>query len=126
MLGKAFSIEVRSSNVPGAIILSAAGSLVLEHLVAFQMVWESHPEQFLILDVSKLSYIDSAAIGFLVNAYVQREQNGKKVALAGVSGLAERILNVTRVARLLEMHPTVDEAETSFKRASSAKVSVAR
>lgn len=126
MLGKAFSIEVRSSNVPGAIILSAAGSLVLEHLVAFQMVWESHPEHYLILDVSKLSYIDSAAIGFLVNAYVQREQNGKKVALAGVSGLAERILNVTRVARLFEMYPSVEEAEASFKRGSAARVSAAR
>jgi anti-anti-sigma factor len=120
MLGKPFSIEVRSSNVTGATVLCVTGSLVLEHLVAFQMVWESHPEQYLILDVSKLSYIDSAAIGFLVNAYVQREQNGKRVALAGVSGLAEKILTVTRVATLLTLYPNVEEAEASFRRVTAA------
>jgi anti-anti-sigma regulatory factor len=77
MLGKDFSVEVRNSSCPGAGIISVAGSLVLEHLVAFQEVWESHPEKYLVLDVSRLSYIDSAAIGFLVNAYVAREKNGK-------------------------------------------------
>jgi anti-sigma B factor antagonist len=126
MLGKAFSMEVRSSNVSGAIILAASGSLVLEHLVAFQMVWESHPEPYLILDVSKLSFIDSAAIGYLVNAYLQREQNGKKLALAGVSGSAERILKVTHMTKLLEMYPSVDEAEASFRRAAAATMSVSQ
>ena len=114
MLDKNFSIEIRNSNVPGAGIISVAGSLVLEHLVAFQEVWERHPEPFLILDVSRLSYIDSAAIGFLVNAYVSREKNGKKLALAGVQGLAQRILITTRVAQVLKLFPTVKDAEDSF------------
>ena len=115
MLGKDFSIQVRNSSCPGTGIISVAGSLVLEHLVAFQEVWESHPEKYLVLDVSQLSYIDSAAIGFLVNAYVAREKNGKKLALAGLTGMAERILNVTRVAKVLSLYPSVEAAEASFR-----------
>ncbi len=118
MANKEFAVEVRCGSIPGAGIISVSGSLVLEHLVAFQEIWESHPEPFLILDVSRLSYIDSAAIGFLVNAYISREKNGKKLALAGVHGMAERILKVTRVATVLKMYPTVEAAETSFRRAS--------
>jgi anti-anti-sigma factor len=120
MLAKNFSVELRSSSCPGTGIISVAGSLVLEHLVAFQEVWESHPEPCLILDVSRLSYIDSAAIGFLVNAYIARERNGKRLALAGVQGFAERILNATRVSKVITVYPTVREAEASFQRHGAA------
>jgi anti-anti-sigma factor len=120
MLGKDFSVDVRTSSTPGTCVLSVSGSLVLEHLVAFQELWESHPEPFLILDVSRLSYIDSAAIGFLVNAYVSREKNGKKLALAGVQGMAQRVLTVTRVAKVLSLYSSVEEAEESFRRAKVA------
>ncbi len=114
MLAKNFSVEVRNSTITGAGIISVSGSLVLEHLVAFQEVWESHPEPFLILDVSRLSYLDSAAVGYLVNAYISREKNGKKLALAGVHGMTEHILTATRVARVFQMYPTVRDAEESF------------
>jgi anti-anti-sigma factor len=117
MPGKDFCVEVRNGARSGTGIIAVSGSLVLEHLVAFQEVWESHPEPFLILDLSRLSHIDSAAIGYLVNAYVARKRDGKKLALAGVSGMTERILNVTRVAKLLTMFPSVEEAEASFRRA---------
>jgi len=120
MLAKNFSVEVRNSTTPGTGIIAVSGSLVLEHLVAFQEVWESHPERFLILDVSRLSYLDSAAVGFLVNAYIAREKNGKKLALAGIHGLAERILNATRVAKVLQMYPSVGEAEESFRHHKAA------
>ena len=115
MLAKNFSVEVRNSTVPGTGIISVAGSLVLEHLVAFQEVWESHPEPFLILDVSGLSYLDSAAVGFLVNAYVSREKNGKRLALAGVHGMTEQILSATRVATVFETFATVTDAEEAFR-----------
>lgn len=115
MLAKNFSVEVRNSTVPGTAIISVAGSLVLEHLVAFQEVWESHPEPFLILDVSGLSYLDSAAVGFLVNAYISRERNGKRLALSGVHGMTEHILSATRVAKVFETFATIADAEESFR-----------
>ena len=120
MLAKNFSVEVRNSTIPGTGIIAVSGSLVLEHLVAFQEVWESHPERFLILDVSRLSYLDSAAVGFLVNAYIAREKNGKELALAGIHGMAKHILNATRVAKVLQIYPSVSEAEESFRHRKAA------
>ncbi len=115
MATKKFSVNVRIGTAADTAIISVCGPLVLEHLVTFQEVWDRHPESFLILDVSGLSYIDSAAIGFLVNEYVSRDKNGKKLALAGVHGLAQRILNVTRVGTVLKLFDTVDDAERSFR-----------
>ena len=120
MLAKNFSVEVRNSTIPGTGIISVSGALVLEHLVAFQEVWESHPEQFLILDVSRLSYLDSAAVGFLVNAYISREKNGKRLALAGVHGMTEHILTATRVAKVFQVYPSVRDAEESFRHRKAA------
>jgi anti-anti-sigma factor len=115
-----FSVAVRDGSLAGISILTVTGPLVLEHLVAFQQIWDRHPEPILILDVSSLSHIDSAAIGFLVNAYIAREKNGKKLALAGVKGLAERLLNVSRINMLIKMYPTVDDAESAFREARAA------
>ncbi|HWR13965.1 MAG TPA: STAS domain-containing protein [Terriglobales bacterium] len=120
MANNEFSVTIRNGIHPGCAILSVSGPLVLEHLVAFQEIWDSHPEPTLVLDVSDLSYIDSAAIGFLVNAYVTREKSGKKLALAGVHGMAQRILTVTRVGQLLKMYDTVEEAEKALYRQSAA------
>ena len=120
MATKPFFVNVRIGTVADTAIISVSGPLVLEHLVTFQEVWNRHPESFLILDVSGLSYIDSAAIGFLVNEYISRDKNGKKLALAGVHGLAQRILNVTRVGTVLKLFDTVEDAERSFHLIRSA------
>jgi anti-sigma B factor antagonist len=116
MTEKQFLLEIRPSKNPGTTVFRISGPLVLEHLFRFQEVWRSHHEQFMILDMSKLSYIDSASLGFLVKAYVTREKNGKKLVLAGVTGFAKEILAVTKVGSIFEIYPSVEAAESALSR----------
>jgi anti-sigma B factor antagonist len=114
MTGKPFSVQVRHGKTEGTIVFAVTGPLVLEHLCHFREVWDSHTEPRFIFDLSGLSYMDSAAVGFLVNAYVSRQKNGKKLALAGVDNFVKRILTVTHADSVLSVYQSVEEAETQL------------
>lgn len=109
-----FSVDIRPGKSDGTIVFSVTGPLVLEHLCKFREAWDAHTEPVFIFDVSQLSYMDSAAVGFLVNAYLSRQKVGKKLALAGVHGIAKQILTKTNINTLLSLFPSVEEAESTM------------
>jgi anti-sigma B factor antagonist len=114
MTSKPFSVDVRRGRTDEIIVFSVTGPLVLEHLCKFREIWDAHTEEVFIFDLSQLSYMDSAAVGFLVNAYVLRQKNGKKLALAGVDGIVKQIINVTRVNNVIKTYPSVEAAENDY------------
>jgi anti-anti-sigma factor len=114
MVRTPFSVNIRAGKTDDTVIFSVTGPLVLEHLCSFREAWDSHTEPFFIFDVSQLSYLDSAAVGFLVNAYLTRQKDGKKLALAGVHGIAEQILSKTKINTVLALYPSVEDAESSL------------
>ncbi len=115
MSGQPFSVNVRHGRNNGTLVFSVNGPLVLEHLCKFREVWDAHTEPVFIFDVSGLSYLDSAAVGFLVNSYVSRQKTGKKLALAGLDGMAKRILTLTHVSDVLTIYPSVEDAESHIE-----------
>jgi anti-anti-sigma factor len=116
MPAQPFSVNVRHGKNNGTLVFSVSGPLVLEHLCRFREVWDAHTEPVFIFDVSGLSYLDSAAVGFLVNSYISRQKSGKKLALVGLDGMAKRILTLTRVSDVLSVYATVEDAELNFER----------
>ena len=120
MPAQPFSVNIRHGSNNGTIVFSVSGPLVLEHLCQFREVWDAHTEPVFIFDLSGLSYLDSAAVGFLVNSYISRQKNGKMLALTGLDGMAKRILTLTRVTDVLRIYPSVEEAESDFERTRRA------
>ena len=109
-----FAVQVRPGENPATIIVSIAGPLVLDHLVEIQNICMSRVEPLLIFDLARLSYLDSAAIGFLVHAYVTRVKTGKTLALAGVNGVARKILEIAHVSSLFGMYASPEDAEAAL------------
>jgi len=109
-----FAVQVRSGENPATIVVSIAGPLVLDHLVEIQNICMSRVEPLLIFDLSRLSYLDSAAIGFLVHAYVSRVKIGKTLALSGVNGMAKQVLDIAHVSKLFTMYATPEDAEAAL------------
>ncbi len=109
-----FAVQIRPGDNPATIIVSITGPLVLDHLVEIQDICMSRVEPVLIFDLARLSYLDSAAIGFLVHAYVTRVKTGKTLALAGVNGDAKRILDLAHVSPLFGMYQTPEDAEDAL------------
>ena len=74
----------------------------------------------LILDSSEVPYIDSAALGALVSAYVSRQKLGRPLLLAGVSNRVLKMLKITNIESLFVTFPTLEEALGGLSQAGNA------
>jgi anti-anti-sigma factor len=109
-----FEINLHPGSDPTLSVISISGPLVLEHLFKFQGAWkEASAERGIIFDLAGVPYMDSSAIGSLVNAHVHFANKGKKMALAGVSPRLKEFLRVTRVDSLFQFYPDVAQAEAA-------------
>ncbi|MFZ2086759.1 MAG: STAS domain-containing protein, partial [Candidatus Sulfotelmatobacter sp.] len=77
----------------------------------FQATVRADTSHSLIIDFSNVPYVDSAGIGALVGAYVTRQNNGRSLALVGVSERIHNALKVTRVERFFRFFNSVNAAE---------------
>ena len=67
-----------------------------------------------LLDFSKVTYVDSATIGCLMDLYRQTTAAGGSLKLAGVQKRVETMLTMTGAHNFLEMHPDEASGVKSF------------
>ena len=66
--------------------------------------------EHLVLDMSGVSFMDSAGIGALVSLFVHRRNAGKSFAIAGLTQQGNAVLQVAGLTKLLPNFPTVEAA----------------
>jgi len=71
-------------------------------------------EQKVLLDLSSVTYVDSATIGCLMDLYRQASTAGGSLKLAGVQKRVETMLQMTGAHNFLEVHPDEASALASF------------
>jgi anti-sigma B factor antagonist len=71
-------------------------------------------EKKLVIDLTGVSYIDSASIGCLMDLYRQASAGGGRLKLAGVQKRVETMLTMTGAQNFLEIHPDEASAVRSF------------
>ena len=62
----------------------------------------------LVIDVSRLDYIDRAGIGMLVACNGQIERTGGKMRVAGAQGAVAKAFGVVHMDRITSLDPDVD------------------
>ena len=72
------------------------------------------PGSKLVLDLSNVTYVDSATIGCLMDLYRQATAAGGVLKLAGVQKRVETMLMMTGAQNFLEIHPDASSAIKSF------------
>ena len=95
----------------GIRILRLAGPLTLPNVFGFQSKVRADDSRTLILDFTNVPLVDSAGIGALVGAYVNRQRTGRSLGLVGVNQRIHQALEVTRVDTFFHFYPTIAEAE---------------
>lgn len=111
MPSETFRMEDLPSSQPGTRILRLEGPLVLTAVFGFQATVRADTSRSLIIDFSNVPYMDSAGIGALVGAYVTRQNNGRSLALVGVTDRVHTALKVTRVEQFFRFFDSVSAAE---------------
>ena len=71
-------------------------------------------ERKVLLDLSTVTYVDSATIGCLMDLYRQASTAGGVLKLAGVQKRVETMLTMTGAQNFLEIHPDEPSAMKSF------------
>jgi len=103
-------IDDEPEDQNGNRVLTLNGALVLTTVFGFQSTVRADESRSLILDFTKVPYVDSAGIGALVGAYVTRQHGGRKLALVGVSQRVRDALKVTRVEQFFQFFDSVSAA----------------
>ena len=63
----------------------------------------------LVIDLSRVDFIDSAGVGLIVRAYKARQAAKAAMAIVGASGQPKELLRTTQIDRLIPFHASLDE-----------------
>jgi anti-sigma B factor antagonist len=104
-------IEDLAGLPAGERILRLNGQLVISNLFDFQGRVRADESKRLIIDFTSVPYVDSAGIGALVGAYVNRQKAGRSLALVGVNERVFNALKVTHVESFFRFFDSLDAAK---------------
>ncbi len=92
------------------LILRLRGKLSLETVHNFIQRVRLETATQLILDMSEVSFLDSAGVGALVQLFVHRRNLGQAFALTGLTKQSSAVVQVAGLSKLLPIHTSVEEA----------------
>ena len=92
------------------IVMRLDGKLSLETVHNFIQTLRPEPVAHLVLDMSGVSYLDSAGVGALVQIFVHRRSKGQKFSLTGLTKQGSAVMQVAGLTKLLPIFGTVADA----------------
>ena len=95
---------------PNQLVYLLNGPLTLENLFTAQEALRSDAP-VLILNLSGVSYVDSAGIGALVQCFASRRKSGRRLLLVAPNDQVQKLFKLTQVDTLLEVFSTLEEAQ---------------
>ena len=107
-------IETRTGASPDVTILKVTGPLTIHNFFDFQDLTRKQTAPVLLIDLSGVPYIDSAALGSLVGVHVSRENSGKRYAIIGANERLQSLFRMTLIDQFLVTFPTLAEAEPAL------------
>jgi anti-sigma B factor antagonist len=103
-------LEKQPWSAEDVTIQKATGRLSLETVTEFIQKMRLEPATHLILDMSGVSFLDSAGVGSLVSLFVSRRNQKKTFALASLTPQSTAVVMVAGLQNLLPVYKTVEEA----------------
>ena len=103
-------LEKRAGSNGNQIVMRLSGKLSLETVHNFIQTLRTEPAPHLILDMSGVSFLDSAGVGALVQIFVHRRNLGQTFTLAGLTKQGNAVIQVAGLSKLLPIESSAEEA----------------
>ena len=117
------AVKVKTEKDGRIGIIEIKGSLVGDNETdRFREAYADLIEQgnkFLVINLSKVNYINSSGIGALIGAHASYTKIGGEVKLAGLINNVQNLLVVTKLIDIFDTHDSVEEATKSFVKEKS-------
>jgi anti-anti-sigma factor len=104
------NIERQPASNGDLLVARLVGKLSLETVHDFISTMRPEPTARLVLDMSSLSFLDSAGVGALVSLFVTRRNTGKTLALAALTQQGNAVMQVSGLLKLLPVYSSVEDA----------------
>ena len=111
---QAVKIETLAGTRPDVLVIKLSGPLTIHNFFEFQDLSRQKLPGALIVDLTGVGYIDSAALGCRIGIHLSREKSGQKYALVGVNERARSLFTMCGVDKFFVIYPNVADAEAAL------------
>ena len=111
---ESLTIEKLAGAKEGVGILKLSGPFTLNSIWDFQSVTRAATDAVLIVDLTAVPFMDSAALGSVMGVHVSCQRAHRKYALVGVSDRINTLFQVAGVDKILVQYPSVSEATAAL------------
>ena len=109
---------VRTTLDSGVIVLALSGSMTMgNQLLELERVVKgliTGNQKGIVVGMSKVSYLDSSAIGALVACHSNMKNSGGQLRLAGVTPRVSTVFKMTGVDKVLSLDPTREDSVSAL------------
>jgi len=115
---------VKKEFKPGIFVLELSGPLQIgveckQLELAFDQLLRDGQTR-VVLDLTRLTKLDSASLGNLVNCFSRLKTAGGTVCLAGTTSMIDGVLKLAHADRFLKSYPTSQEAAQKLSESSTS------
>ena len=118
------SVAVTIHEVDGVSVVELSGRIILgEESSALREAVKglmTEGKKKVVLNMSEVTYIDSAGLGILVAAYVSAKKEGALIKLCSLGNKFREVLQLTRLMTIFDVYDTAPAAIESFREGSAS------
>jgi anti-sigma B factor antagonist len=107
-------IQIQDGPRYGEKVMVLEGVLNAETATRFRDAARKYEAATLIVDMSRVRYVDSSGLGVLIGAYVSFERNCRQLLLAGLNDRIWELFRTCNIEDVFTRYPTVAAAEQAM------------
>lgn len=104
-------IRILDGARPGEKVMALEGVLNAETAFRFRDYVRQYEPSMLVIDMSRVRYVDSSGLGVLIGMYVSFEKTCRRLLLAGLNDRVWELFRVCHIEDVFTRYPTVADAE---------------
>lgn len=111
MTDNRLDLHVVEGTCPGEKVMVLEGVLNAETATLFRDSVRGNSSPTLVVDMSRVRYVDSSGLGVIIGAYVSFERSCRRLLLAGVNDRVWDLFRTCHIQDVFTRYPTVADAE---------------
>lgn len=108
-------MDVKTSQQDGVTIVQINGEINISTSPSLKKIFEKEASKKIVVDLEKVSYIDSSGLATLVEVLKRARSQGGALGLAGMSDKVRSLFEITKLDKLFSIFPNQQEAVSRVK-----------
>ena len=101
---------IKSSQQDGITIYQVNGEINISTSPELKKIFEKDPPKKIVVDLEKVSYIDSSGLATLVEMLKKTKSRGGSLGLASMSDKVKSLFEITKLDKLFSIHASQQDA----------------